>query len=110
MAVIDLVPANSGCLLAPEEFSWGLAPGETELSGSEPLQCTVPNRSDVPESKCKVPELEQEARTVGAGSQIWGRVTVGGEAGLQEMAILLDSIAANRISSQAQLINSKILT
>ena len=96
MAVIDPVPANPGCLLAPEEFSWGLVPGETDLSGSEPLQCTVPNRSDVPESKCKVPELEQEARTVGAGSQSWGR-------------ILLDSIAANRISSQAQLIKSKIL-
>lgn len=69
LAVIDLVPANPGCLLAPEEFSWGLVPGKTELSGSEPLQCTVPNRSDVPESKCKVPDLEQEARTVGAGSQ-----------------------------------------
>lgn len=95
--------------LGPEEFSWGLVPVETELSGSERLQCTVPNRSDVPESQCKVPELEQEARTVGAGSQRWGRVTVGGEAGLRETAILLDSIAANRISSQAQPSKSKIL-
>ena len=57
------------------------------------------------------PELEQGVG-IRAGRRNWSRVTVGGEAGLQETAILPTSkeieencIAANRIPSQAQLRN-----